>query len=170
MRWIDGVSLTHRCGASSRTSSITSPFQDAGEWLGNFHRIGPLREGKFNFMERRAHIGLMIANPIPHPCSSTAPQRSPPAVLSGIGGDSGKLATRGLQNRQLHDCKGSTYAIDLSLAHENAVEHDLAQFMNQLDMLLVAPSVFAFGIARARDPCCFLPAINGQARRSRRHA
>ena len=65
--------------------------------------------------------------------------------------------SRPVDRSWLHgDCKtdnfmfdaGKTYAIDIGLSHENAVEHDLAQFLNQLDMLLARPRFLRLAFGR----------------------
>jgi len=141
MSWIEGESLTRRMSRGLARSRIAADFFRAGAWLGRFHAVGPLRAGSFDFAERAGHLAEMIAGPLADPAFESGAR----LLLEG----GAKAEGEPVHISWLHgDCKsdnillsgGETYGIDVNLAHENSVEHDLAQFLNHLDLVLLDPS------------------------------
>lgn len=140
MDWVDGPSLTRRLAEPLAPLHLVGDFARVGAWLGSFHCCGPLRAGRFDYAQREAHLRELAEDPLPDDAYGEACTALTAARESVEG--------QPVQVSWLHgDCKtdnfllaeGATYGIDLSLAHENAVEHDLAQFLNHLELLLTGP-------------------------------
>lgn len=140
MSWVDGKSLTSLLRHPSVFVKGEVWFHDIGAWLGSFHKLGPLRRRQVCLDERLAEIDSLSISPISDEAFSKAVlvlQKTAPA-LKGIE----------VEVSWLHgDCKtdnfllsaNGIYGIDISLSYENPVEYDLAQFMNNLDLLLRSP-------------------------------
>ena len=140
MSWIGGKPLTAMLRHPAAWVRGAAWFADVGAWLGCFHAAGPARVDSFDYEARKQNLSELETSPLPNGAFM-------PAV---------RIATNHLQKLsglQVHaswlhgDCKTdnfmidgkSVYAIDVSLKHENAVEYDLAQFLNHLDLNLLSP-------------------------------
>ena len=140
MSWVEGESLTRRMRRPAIFIKGAAWFEVVGAWLGNFHTLGPMRHQKVNLAERLSVVERLSASPLPDKSFAeairilkiTAPE------LEGIEAEMSWLHG---------DCKTDNfflsgpdiYGIDISLSYENPVEYDLAQFFNNLDLLLASP-------------------------------
>lgn len=141
MRWIDGESLTQRLTSLLAVRRIASSMEKAGAWLGHFHRVGPLRDGHFNYGERHDYVTRMAAQPLAQAVFSRAARllvdsrnlvEAQPVRYSWLHGD--------CKSDNIFFADAATFGIDISVAHENCIEHDLAQFLNHLELLLLRPA------------------------------
>lgn len=140
MSWIDGESLTRKMRHPAVYLEGPRWFEAIGAWLGNFHQAGPARR-------RRVDLGqqLRVAEELR---ASPLPDRSFAKALLTVQKTAPLLANVEVEASWLHgDCKTDNfilcgqdiYGIDISLSHENPVEYDLAQFLNNLDLILASP-------------------------------
>lgn len=136
MAWIDGESLTARMAREGGLESLAPAFERVGAWMAAFHCAGRAQAGTPDIAGKIAHLAAMQRQPVAHPLF----QRS----LRLLADCRAVEATMLLQISWLHgDCKtdnfllarDATYGIDIGLAHQNAIEHDLAQFLNNVDLL-----------------------------------
>lgn len=140
MSWVDGRSLTECMRHSYSRKRVAASFELAGTWLGRFHALGPIRRGSPDIAAQGRHLEVMQEDPVRHACfldGAALLQSKGFALVSGAANMS-----------WLHgDCKtdnfmfagGDVFGIDVALAHESAVEMDLAMFLNDLDLRLLAP-------------------------------
>lgn len=140
MSWVEGKSLTSWLRHPSVFIKGADWFHEIGAWLGNFHKVGPLRRREICLDERLTVIDNLSISPISDRAFTEAIlvlQKTAPA-LKGME----------VEVTWLHgDCKTDNfllsgdgiYGIDISLSYENPVEYDLAQFMNNMDLLLRSP-------------------------------
>ena len=140
MSWVEGKSLTSCLRHPSVFIKGADWFHDIGAWLGSFHKVGPLRRQQICLEERITVINNLSIFPISDRAFSEAilVLRKFAPALKGLE----------VEITWLHgDCKtdnflissNGIYGIDISLSYENPVEYDLAQFMNNLDLLLTSP-------------------------------
>ena len=140
MSWVEGKSLTSRLRHPSVFMKGEDWIHGIGAWLGNFHKVGPLRRCQVCLDERIKVIEELRISPMPDRAFAEAIrvlQKTAP-TMNGMD----------VEVSWLHgDCKtdnfllsgNGIYGIDISLSYENPVEYDLAQFMNNLDLLLRSP-------------------------------
>ena len=139
MCWVDGESLTKKLRRVAVFRHDTEWFEDVGAWLGNFHRAGPVRRQVINLDERLTAVENLCL-PMPDKSFSEAIVILQKTALTLAGVEAAISWLHG-------DCKtdnfilngNNIYGIDISLSHENPVEYDLAQFLNNLDLLLSSP-------------------------------
>lgn len=140
MSWVDGESLTARMARKDERESLLSAFEQAGAWLGTLHRVGQVRQGAADLASKLEHMRAMQLAPVRHDVFRHA--------LSLLVEASRADAASALRISWLHgDCKTDNFmlvqdgivGIDISLGHENSVEHDLAQFLNNFDLLVFRP-------------------------------
>lgn len=143
MSWVEGESLTRKLHRPGIFIKGPEWFEAVGAWLGNFHKLGPVRRQQVNLDERLKIVAELSASPLPEKSFAKAI-----GVLQKI--------APGLENIKveaswLHgDCKTDNfflsgpdiYGIDISLCHENPVEYDLAMFFNNLDLIFSSPQNF----------------------------
>lgn len=140
MSWVDGESLTKKMRQLNFVTRCPGWFEDAGHWLGNFHLAGPMRMQPLDLSERLADIDRYKKLTPPDGTFDTVATMlaQSAAALEGVEGPVSWLHG---------DCKtdnymmsgGDVYGIDFSLAHENPVEYDIAQFLNSLELMLLNP-------------------------------
>ena len=140
MSWVGGKPLTNMLRHPAVLTRGAAWFSDVGTWLGYFHAAGPARVSLFDCEARKQNLSELQASPLPNATFM-------PAVWIATN-HLQKLSGLKVHASWLHgDCKTdnfmidgkSIYAIDVSLKHENAVEYDLAQFLNHLDLNLLSP-------------------------------
>ena len=138
MSWVDGESLTDWLRRCRDPLALVDAHRRVGQWLGAFHRLGPLRTGSANLDSKLTHLAHMRLHPLPHPTFAKA--------LDALDSSAAQMSRMALQISWLHgDCKTDNFmlstrlsvAIDFGLKFENAVEHDLAQFLNGHDLLML---------------------------------
>lgn len=151
MSWIDGESLSIKMRRPAVFFEGSSWFEEVGAWLGNFHSAGPLRRRLVNLDERLAVAEGWYASPLKDKCFAKA--------ILILHETASSLKHIEVETSWLHgDCKADnfilcgrdTYGMDISLRHENAVEYDLAQFWNNLDLLLANPKYLLARSMRSR--------------------
>ncbi|WP_153110279.1 phosphotransferase [Propionivibrio limicola] len=145
MGWSNGESLTRKLSRPAILTKRSHWLHQAGEWLGYFHTAGPLRPGRINLDHRleviaeleHLHSGNDVFAKATHRLRETAP----------------RLANGDAWTSWLHgDCKTDNFlidgnaviGIDISLAYENTIEYDLAQFLNNLELTLNSPRHLVF--------------------------
>lgn len=136
MTWADGDTLTGKLTSRGVFSQAAGWFESVGAWLGNFHKAGPLRCEAVNLIDRlelldeiSGSVASATFDNAIRALRSTAPLiKDAPVRASWLHGDC-KIDNFILSNQ-------SVYGIDIALAHDNAIEYDLAQFLNNLDLLL----------------------------------
>lgn len=140
MSWVEGRSLTNKLRRPSVYSSGTRWLEDVGAWMGTFHKAGPVRSQLVNLDDRLAVIEEL--------CLSSLPDKSFGNAITVLKKTSPALGNVEAEVSWLHgDCKTdnfildgkAVYGIDISLNYANPVEYDLAQFLNNLDLLLSSP-------------------------------
>lgn len=140
MGWVDGESVSEKLRQPAALFKGTGWLTDIGAWLGAFHHAGPVRAEPVKLDELLAVVDDLCASALPHTTFSRALQllRNTASPLQNID----------MQVSWLHgDCKtdnfilfdNRVFGIDISLVHENPVEYDLAQFLNNLNLLLSSP-------------------------------
>lgn len=137
MSWVDGEPLTARMGRRHEAASLAPAFEQVGAWLGTLHRIGPVRQGPADLASKVEHMLTMQSQPVD--------DRRFRHAISALAEATGEETSRPLRISWLHgDCKTDNFmtvgdrifGIDISLRYENSVEHDIAQFLNNFDLLL----------------------------------
>ena len=140
MGWVDGESVSRKLRHPAVFFKGADWFKDIGAWLGAFHRAGPIRRRPLKLDERLAVVDDLRASTLPHAAFSLA--------LELLQETATPLQNIDTQVSWLHgDCKTDNFilfnnrifGIDISLIHENSVELDLAQFLNNLSLMLSSP-------------------------------
>ncbi len=135
MSWVVGQSLTEQLGQWGRADSLMTAFESAGAWLGAFHSSGPLQYRPADIEGKAEHLRKMAKQPVSHPLFQQGLERLTRAYP--------RMQALPLQCSWLHgDCKTDNFmltsdgvcGIDIALSDVNAVEHDLAQFLNHLEL------------------------------------
>lgn len=140
MSWVDGVSVTRKLRHPGVFIDGPGWLEAIGAWLGNFHQAGPLQRRRVNVDEQ-----LNALEDLPAAALSERSLAKAIAILQKTASplESGEVAVSWLHGDCKTDnfiaCGENIYGIDISLSHENAVEYDLAQFLNNLDLLLSSP-------------------------------
>lgn len=138
MSWVDGDSLTGHLRIWHDSEVVISSIEQAGRWLARFHRSGPLRTAAANLGNKIQHITDMRRQPVLNPIFEDA--------LNTVAANVSRFAELPVAISWLHgDCKpdnfmlsaGGLIGIDISLGYENAIEYDLASFLNGLDLMLL---------------------------------
>lgn len=140
MSWLKGKSLTKLLHHPSVFINGTAWFEQVGAWLGNFHASGPIRRQPLCLDERLKGIEGLSHSPLSHKSFSKAVltlKETAPA-FSKIEIDASWLHGDCKTDNFIVDGK-SVFGIDIGLNYENFVELDLAQFLNNLDLLLCSP-------------------------------
>ena len=140
MSWVSGKPLTNMLRHPAALVRGTTWFAEVGAWLGCFHATGPARTAMFESEARKLNIAELQASPISNGTfrQATTLTASRLPQLSGL-----QVRTSWLHG----DCKTDNFmidgqkicVIDVSLKYENAIEYDLAQFLNHLDLQLLSP-------------------------------
>lgn len=140
MTWVDGESLTRKISGPAAYINGQRYFERVGAWMGHFHTVGFRETRNVNLEERIAVIDAQRVDSGADRIFSRATLllEESTDVLKGS-----KATIAWLHG----DCKtdnfiidGETvYGIDISLIHENPVEYDLAQFLNNLALLTMSP-------------------------------
>ena len=137
MSRVEGEPLTACLHRRWELAALVDVCERAGQWLARFHAAGPLRTGAADIASKLILIDEMKQLPVRHPVFELA--------LRDLA-SSTTMASLKLNISWLHgDCKadnllisrGRVVGIDIDLRYENSVEHDLAQFMNHLDLVLM---------------------------------
>jgi tRNA A-37 threonylcarbamoyl transferase component Bud32 len=137
MAWLSGQSVSD-CLKGGDPQAAMAACARAGRWLGAFHRAGPLRSGRAELAGKTGDVRRMLegsAGKGPFGAALAAAARRSAAVVeqpvqvSWVHGDA--------KPDNVWLCTAETYGIDINLVFENSVEHDLAQFLNNLDLLLM---------------------------------
>jgi tRNA A-37 threonylcarbamoyl transferase component Bud32 len=140
MSWVDGQSLTEKLHSFSIFSEGYHWFERVGAWLGNFHSAGPLHSAYFNIEERIASVANLRECVLQDKsfayasyCLSenVAAMRNVPVQISWLHGD--------CKTDNFLIGEEAIFGIDISLSYENAIEYDIAQFLNHLELLVFSP-------------------------------
>ncbi len=140
MEWIEARSLTSYFRYRVPRQQQLAGLQGAGSWLAHFHQSGSLTPGSFDWQHKQKEARLLQSRPL----ASKVFRRAAGTLVES----SGQLETVTVQHCWLHgDFKAdnvliqprSVVGIDIALRDLNAVEYDLAQFLNQLELLWYAP-------------------------------
>jgi len=140
MSWVAGESLTKKMRHPAVYIEGARWFEEIGAWLGSFHQAGPLRRRLVDLGQQLRVAEELRASPLPDQSFVTAlmiVQKTAPLLtnieveVSWLHGD--------CKTDNFILCGQDIYGIDISLNHENPVEYDLAQFLNNLDLLLAGP-------------------------------
>jgi len=141
--WVEGESLTRKLHRPGIFIKGPEWFETVGAWLGNFHKLGPLRRQRVNLNERLKVSEDLYASPLP--------DKSFIKAISILKKTAPRIENIEVEASWLHgDCKTDNfflsgpdiYGFDISLCHENPVEYDLAMFFNNLDLLFSSPQNF----------------------------
>lgn len=151
MSWVDGESLTKKMRHPAVLIDGPGWFEDIGAWLGNFHSAGPTRRRLVNLNDRLGVAEELRTSPLPDKSfakallileKTTAPLENLEVEVTWLHGD--------CKTDNFIISKKCVYGIDISLSCENPVEYDLAQFLNNLDLLLASPQSVLIRGARSR--------------------
>lgn len=138
MSWVDGDSLTSHLRIWHDAEFVIASHAQAGRWLANFHRSGPLRIAPADLANKIEHLSDMRHHPVRHPLFGEA--------LNAVAETASRIVDMPVATSWLHgDCKPDNFmlaasglvGIDISLKYENAIENDLSAFLNGLDMMLL---------------------------------
>jgi hypothetical protein len=136
MSWLGGSSLS----ASLRSCSVEAALvkcRRAGRWLGWFHHAGPLHSGRADLATKAADVHDMLSRPVASVVFAEAVSKLERDLseiqqistsMSWVHGDSKP------DNVQL--VADTTFGIDIDIRTSNSVEHDLAQFLNDMELML----------------------------------
>ena len=138
--WVDGRSLTELLAGWNALSQVSEPVAQAGRWLADFHQAGPLAWQPADLASKHEHLTTLAAtgaaegtdfqHAVDWLSESLAAVQALPGRCSWLHGDT-KADNFLLQGVTAQEVCG----IDMDLVHTNAVEHDLAQFLNHLALL-----------------------------------
>lgn len=137
MSRVDGEPLTACLHRRWELAALVDVCERAGHWLARFHAAGPLRTDVADFTSKLILLDEMKQLPVRHPVFEIA--------LRDLA-SSTNIASLKLNISWLHgDFKSDNLlisgervvGIDIDLSYENSIEHDLAQFMNHLDLVLM---------------------------------
>ena len=151
MPWLDGESLTQKMRRPAIFTKGPEWFEAVGAWIGNFHKLGPARHRQVDLDERIEILKALENSPLPEQSFSKAI-----GILRNYAPGLEQLA---VETSWLHgDCKTDNFflsgvdvfGIDISLCYENAVEYDIAQFFNNLDLMLSSPQTVYLGVMQSR--------------------
>lgn len=150
MSWVDGESLTRKLHSAAIFTDGPKWFLDIGAWLGNFHMAGPVGRTVVRLDDR---IDILDELRRDHPDNTVFADafRLLQRTASTVAGT--EASTSWLHG----DCKTdnfflsgeNVYGIDISLSYESAIEYDLAQFLNNLELILSAPQYLHLRWARS---------------------
>lgn len=140
MGWAIGESLTNKLGALRAVWDAKIWFEQVGTWMGYFHSAGPLQERIIDSSDR-----IEAINDLNH--SLISQQSFVRALKSAKDVSNDYLKTRSKTSWLHGDCKtdnfilgcNDVFGIDVSLKHENSVEYDVGQFLNNLYLRLSSP-------------------------------
>lgn len=157
MAWAEGESLTRKMNRFSFYRGGRGWFEDVGAWLGNFHHAGPLRRQPVDMGDRLAVIDAISMSPLPDKVFANGISQLKKTASTSIEVNTHFSWLHG-------DCKTDNfilgdkciYGIDIGLRHENPVEYDLAQFLNNLGLLLSGPKYFHLTGLQTRLEAAFL--------------
>jgi tRNA A-37 threonylcarbamoyl transferase component Bud32 len=140
MSWVNGRSLTEKLPSLTVFSEGNRWFSNVGAWLGTFHAAGPSRNQIAVLDSRMVELERIRADPVGDPLflDTLALLEKKVQKIQGI-----DATTSWLHG----DCKTDNFiingditcGIDICLKHENPVEYDLAQFLNNLALILRNP-------------------------------
>lgn len=143
MDWIEGVTITDLLHTPQALLRGSIWVNSAGRWLGHFHTAGPHATCRFNTEARASNIAKLLESPLPNSVFI--------AATHTLAKSRSRVSKLDVQRSWLHgDCKTDNimigdcriYGIDISLVHEDAIEYDIAQFLNHLDLLVSGPKEF----------------------------
>ena len=157
MTWADGESLTQKLSRAVSIFQGAQWFEEAGAWLGNFHNAGPRRRQRVDLGDRISALREVCVTPLPGVLFANA--------IAKLQNDALNLSGIDVHTSWLHgDCKtdniilgvDKVFGIDIALAHENPVEYDIAQFLNNLGLLLSSPRYIYLWGMQSRFEAAFL--------------
>lgn len=151
MSWIDGQSMTELMRSCSSRTRLLHSLERVGGWLGSFHAAGPIRHGLARLSDQASELDAMHKNPVDNRyfLEGVLLLRS-----ENFGTASGMTSLSWLHG----DCKTDNFlltdsdvvvGIDVAIAYENAVEMDLAMFLNDLALRLWTPAFARLAWAEA---------------------
>lgn len=151
MSWVDGESLTRKLLSPAIFTDGSKWFADIGMWLGNFHMAGPVGRTVVRLGDR---IDILDELRRDHPDNTVFAD-----AFRLLQRTSSRIAGTEASTSWLHgDCKTDNfflsgeniYGIDISLSYESTIEFDLAQFLNNLELILSVPQYLHLRWAQSR--------------------
>lgn len=143
MNWVNGETLTERLIKFQTGSQIQSLVYSVGNWVGMFHRVGPLEDGVFDLENKIEVIKELQIQQLDDELITEAGEVLHKSAIM--------LHDHGVKCSWVHgDCKADnfiingtiTYGLDFNLKYQNAIELDIAQFLNNLELLSLDPRNF----------------------------
>ena len=140
MSWIDDESVSRKMRRPTAFYNAADWFADIGAWLGTFHKAGPIRTEGLVLDERLTVIDDLCASALPHASfaralqllqETAAPLQNSETEVSWVHGD--------CKTDNFIIGKDRIFGMDMSIIHENSVEFDIAQFLNNLQLMLASP-------------------------------
>ena len=138
MSWVDGDALTSHLRNWHDADLVIASHAQAGRWLANFHRSGPMRTAPADLANKIEHLTDMRRHPVRHRLFGEA--------LNAVAEATSRIVDLPVSTSWLHgDCKPDNFmlaakglvGIDISLKYENAIENDLSAFLNGLELMLL---------------------------------
>lgn len=136
LEWIEGQSLSRTLGRFGSSANKRMLMERAGAWLRHFHEAHRLPAGPLDVEEKLASLAqAQTRHPITHEAfqsswrllQALAPLAATPTLRrSWIHGD--------FKTDNLIISGPRTLGIDIHVRHENACIHDVASFLNRLDL------------------------------------
>ncbi|MEK7792171.1 MAG: phosphotransferase [Pseudomonadota bacterium] len=143
MNWINGETLTEKLLKFQTGLRAQSLVYSAGSWVGMFHRVGPLEDGIFDLEHKIETIKELQAQPLADELFREAGELLHQSAIM--------LHNHRIKSSWIHgDCKADNfiihktivYGLDFNLRYQNAIEYDIAQFLNNLELLSLNPKNF----------------------------
>lgn len=160
MEWIAGVDMTTALFASGcRLAQAQCLLERAGGWLRQFHHAGPMARSWLDTEYRLAQLEDNLAprgvaedriylRAISRARATAAEAGAAPLDSSWIHGD--------FKTDNLMVAGERTIGLDINARHRNTVFHDIAPFLNHLDLKLLHPRAWRFAGRRDRLVQTFL--------------
>ena len=143
MEWVEAPTLTQLMRWNTPAATQCRALERAGYWLAHFHQAGPLTTGSFDWQETQHEAREMARNLLDDDLFESAAHT---LLITSV-----QLPKLQVQRSWVHgDCKTDNLliaadcvtGIDVALRNINAVEYDIAQFLNHLTLLTHAPQLF----------------------------
>jgi tRNA A-37 threonylcarbamoyl transferase component Bud32 len=160
MEWIEGVEMTTAVFTERRSiASAEKLIFRAGQWLRQFHSAGPAAQRSLDTEYRLAQLesdhGMPTLEKDPVFSRAVTCAREMAPVAGAVRLDSSWIHGD-FKTDNLIVSDERTIGLDINARHENTMFHDIAPFLNHLDLKLLSPRAWHFAGRRDRLVGAFL--------------